>query len=233
MRFCDATGRLIRKFMKSPRKIAAVGTTLWMAATAHSQAQSADKLYLNVNAGPAITQDASIQNSPFGNTGNIRFDTGLRADLGLGYEVTPSFAAELETGVIWNGVHSIQNNNLSSLNASADLYQIPVLADVIYKPLHGSFQPYVGAGFGGVAGLFDSSNVPLFAPPGSSYSATDWTFAYQFEAGFKYAVSEKIELGLAYKFLATSNHDWTDSGVTLKTDGTMTHAILATFTWRF
>lgn len=219
--------------MKSPRKIATVGTTLLVAATAHSEAQAADKLYLDINAGPAITQDTTVQQSPFGNTGKIQFDTGLRAGLAIGYKVTPSFAAELETGVIWNGVHSIQNNTLSTLGASADLYQIPVLADVIYEPLHGSFQPYVGAGLGGVAGIFDSSNIPLFAPPGASYSATDWTFAYQLEAGFKYAVSEKVELGLAYKFLATTDHSWTDSGVTFKTDGTMTHAILATFTWRF
>lgn len=219
--------------MKSARKITAVGTTLLVAATAHSRAQAADKLYLDINAGPAITQDAAIQNSPFGNTSNVQFDNGLRAGLGVGYNVTPSFAAELETGVIWNSVHSIQNNDLSALNASADLYQIPILANAIYKPLHGSFQPYIGVGLGGVAGIFDSSNIPLFGPPGAGFSDTDFTFAYQAKVGFKYAVSDHVDLGLAYEFLGTTDHNWTDGGHTLKTDGTMTHAILATFTWRF
>jgi opacity protein-like surface antigen len=215
--------------MKIPFRLTTVGSTLLLAAV-QSRAQSADKLYLDVSAGPAITQDAAIKVSDFGNSGNVRFDVGPRIGLNLGYDLTPSFAAELESGMIWNGVRSIQPNNLSTFGASADIYEIPMLVNVIYKPLHGAFQPYVGVGCGGAATIFDSSNIPLYGP---SFSATDWTFAYQAEVGFKYSVSRKVELGLAYKFLGTSDHDWTDAGHELKTDGTMTHAIMATFTWQF
>jgi len=42
-----------------------------------------------------------------------------------------------------------------------------------------------------------------------------------------------MDLGVAYKFVGTADHNWHNNNITLKTDGTMTHTILATFTWRF
>jgi len=205
-----------------------LGMPLFLAA-APAYAQCTN-LYVDVSAGPALQQDVSIHNSSFGNAGTVNFDAGLRAGVRIGYDFTPSFAAEFETGVIWNGVNSIHGNTLSDFGSSANLCEIPLLANFIYKPLHGAFEPYVGVGCGGVAGIFDESNTPLFGP---SFNDSDFVFAYQAEAGFKYSVSQNIELGLAYQFLGTTDHHWADNGVSLNTGGTMTHAITATFTWRF
>ncbi len=199
-------------------------------AAAQSGAQSVDKYYFDLDVGAAVPQNTGIRVSPLGNDGNVKYNTGFRGDLNFGYNFTPHFAAELESGVIWNGIHSIRDNTLTGSDSRADLFQFPALANFIYKPMHGAFQPYLGVGVGGEAAFFDSANVPLF---GSKFTDTDFTFAYQAKAGFKYEISSSIELGIAYKFLGTSGHNWSDNGVTFKTDGTITHALEATFTWQF
>ena len=215
--------------MKTSLGLTCVGTTLLLAA-APNQAQASDKLYFDVSAGGALPQHIAIQQSPFGNSGNVEPKTGERGDLSVGYNFLPHFAAELDTGVIWNGIESISGNNFGAQASSGDLYEIPLLVNLIYKPCQGAFQPYIGVGAGGVVAHMSSTSVALF---GGSFSDTDITFAYQAEAGLKFVCGSKVELGLVYKFLGTTDHDWTDHGVTLKTDGTMIHSILATFTWRF
>jgi len=217
------------KIMKHTIRLALSGTAVLLAA---SGAQAADKIYLEVAAGPAFQQDTSVKTGPFGTGGNVRFDTGTRAGLTLGYQLTQDFAAELETGVIWNSVNSIQGNSLSAFGARADVYEIPFLLNLVYKPWHGSFVPYVGLGAGGAATLFDSANIPPFGP-NASYSDTDFTFAYQATVGCNYVLCKHMELGLAYKFMGTTDHKWSDQNITFKTDGNLTHAVMATVTWRF
>jgi len=221
-----------RETVKISYGLAAVGATLALAAVpGRAQLQfEADKLYLEVNAGVAIPQSTHIQASPLGNGGDVKFDTGLRAGLTVGYDIVRPVAVELETGVIWTPVQSIHDNQLSSVAAKADLYQIPMLVNVLYKPLDGAFRPYLGVGAGGAASIFDSSNIPLF---GNSFNDQDFAFAYQGEAGFRYAVCRYCELGVAYKVMGTSDHHWTDHGASFNTDGNLTHSIVATFMWRF
>lgn len=217
------------KNMKTSRGLTIIGGALLLA-TVQSRAQSADKLYLDLDLGAAVPQSTEIRVSPLGNNGNVQYDAGVRGGVTLGYNFSPSFAAELETGVIWNSIRSIRGNVVSTTSSGADLYQIPLLANFIYKPFHGAFTPYIGVGAGGESGIFESSNVPLF---GSEFHDEDFTFAYQAEAGFKYSISPGVELGLGYKFLGTTDHSWSDHGVNFKTDGTMTHAVMVTLGWQF
>ncbi len=226
--------------MKESCKITLAGISLVLAA-AHTHAQctnqcasvselSVSRLYLGADIGAAFQQDDSIRSSAFGNSGKVDYDAGLRAGVHLGYNWLPCFATELETGVIYNDINSINGNVFSNFGASGALYEIPLLVNFIYKPLHGRFQPYVGAGCGGAVTIFDSSAAPLF---GSNFNDSDFAFAYQGEVGFKYSVSRHVQLGLAYQFLGTTDHSWSDHGVPFKTDGIMTHSIVATFDWRF
>src|SRR6185437_8762929 len=121
--------------MSKSRRLTIAGSALLMVTITQSRAQSADKLYLDVGVGPTIAQDADIRISPLGNNGKVQFDPGVRGGIAVGYNFTSSFAGELETGVIWDGVHSINGNVLSSSGATADIYQFPVLANFIYKPV--------------------------------------------------------------------------------------------------
>lgn len=202
---------------------------------AASSGTIADRFYLDVDAGGSIIPDVDIQSATGGGAGKIVFDTGFRLAVGVGYHVCHSASLELETGMIWNPISSIAGNNLTDFGSSAGLYQVPLMLNAIYRPhLHSRFKPYLGAGIGGVVGIFDSESIPLFGSPSNlNFSDSDFTFAFQGIAGIKYAVSKHADLGVAYKFLGTLDHEWSDNGITLKTDGTMTHTILASFTWKF
>ena len=87
--------------------------------------------------------------------------------------------------------------------------------------------PTLSAGCGGVESIFSMSNVSsasslgLYAP---GFTASDTAFAYQVEAGFRCPIAKNFDLGLAYKFLGTTDHSWSDHGVNLSTDGSYTHS---------
>ena len=100
------------------------------------------------------------------------------------------------------------------------LYQIPILANVIYTvPLDGKVKPYIGAGAGGVYALID----------GKDTSESDFVFAWQVMAGADYQINDKWSAGLAYKLLGTGGGDW--GGV--KTDSFLTHSIVASVSYKF
>lgn len=219
-----------QKNVKPSFGISLAGAALMLAASA--QAQESNPYYFDVKVGPSFSEDTTVQASPYGNSGNVHYDTGVRADVAMGYNLNDAFAVELQSGVIWNNVDKIAGNLLANYDSGADLYQIPIVVNGIYRfPLTGKFKPYVGIGAGGVAGLFEATNVPLTT--GRDYSDLDFTFAYQAMIGFKYSLGEYVDLGLAYEFLGTTDHTWTDQNVTFKTDGTMTHSVMATLSWRF
>ena len=220
--------------MKNSHKLTTVGATLLLAATG-GYAQSADKFYVNVDGGAAFQNDVTIDPAINGPGNTIKFDTGFRAGAELGYNINRSFAVELEVGIIRNTINQAGNQPLSSYGANAELNEIPLLVNGIYTfQLKGDFKPYVGVGVGMMAGILNSSKVTgLSSNNNPTYDGTDYTFAYQAELGFKYLLNKHINLGLAYKFTGTTDHSWTDNNINLKTDGTMTHSIEATFTWRF
>jgi len=225
--------------MKKTFLFATTGSALLLASQADAQTNApsaietnsvVSKMYVSGDVGAAWQQNINSHGN-----GTVNFDTGVRGDVTFGYNFCENFAAELETGVIANSISSIAGNTLSSFGASASIYEIPILVNGIYKlPLNGGWTPYIGVGVGGAATYLSAENVPLFGfASHSSYSSTDFTFAYQAEVGVKYAVSKNIDLGIGYKFTGTTDHGWSDNGVTFNTDGTLTHAVLATFTWKF
>ena len=111
-----------------------------------------------------------------------------------------------------------------------------MLVNSVYTvPIKGPFKPYFGFGLGAAISRFDSANIPLSYYPGSDphYRDTDTTFAYQALVGFKYSVIKHLELGIAYKFTGTTDHGWTDNEIDFQTQGTLTHSVLATLTYRF
>jgi opacity protein-like surface antigen len=163
-------------------------------------------------------------------TWNATFNPGVRGDIAVGYNITGSLAAELETGFMWDSMDKINGRSLSSINQSVDLYSIPILANVVYKfQTKSAWTPYVGVGVGGIVGMFDFKN------SSTSYSDTDFTLAYQGEAGVKYALTKNASIGIAYKFLGTLNQRYYLSGIGdhITLDGVYIHGVFANFTWNF
>jgi opacity protein-like surface antigen len=180
--------------------------------------------YLSSDIGAAFQQKVRIHNG--GDL--IDFHNGVRGDVAIGYQATPWFAAEFASGVIWNSADKIGDAPVTSFGASLDLYQIPIMANVIVStPAWHGLKPYVGAGVGGVAAMME------FQRPLGNVRDTDITFSYQAMAGLNYQVCKGVEMGIGYKFLQTDDHNWIEHGVALRTGGTGTHSVVASFIWSF
>lgn len=220
--------------MKITHGLILTGTSLLLA-SASAHAAFADHLYMDVAAGPAFAQNPTVKSALYPG-GELDLDTGLRADVVLGYKVCKSFAVELDAGLIWNSVSSISGNSLATFSASADVYQVPLMVNAVYKfPIKGRLKPYVGVGAGVAVGIFESTGIPGYYMPGGSqnFNATDTVFAYQAEVGVNYLIGKHAEVGLAYRFMGTTEYTWSANNTTLKTDGIITHAITVSFGVRF
>jgi opacity protein-like surface antigen len=184
---------------------------------------SAPKGYFEIDLGPAWQSDITLRDSA-GTRAITSFDTGFRLDFKGGVACGENWAFELETGVIYNAVDKIDGASLDP-GDRLEFAEIPLLLNVIYKlPFRGPLTAYVGAGVGGVVGTYYAESSGF-----SSYTS-DLTFGYQAMAGVRYALNDRWDIGVAYKFLGTSEHEW-DADV--KSNGTRTHSVLATVSYRF
>lgn len=209
-----------------------MGVALLLAANAR-----AGEWYVGADGGAAFQQNISIRGntSSFGNGGDLKFDTGWRAGADVGYSFCKYFAVELDASDIHNEINAIGPNSLSSVGANAHLDEVPLLVNGVFTWPLGNFKPYVGVGVGAALGFFDGYNIPGSYFPGANptYRDTDCTLAYQGELGFQYSVSQRLDVGIAYKFVGTTDNDWNANNSPFKTDGTMTHTIMGTITFRF
>ncbi len=183
--------------------------------------------YAHIEAGGTLMQDLTIKNAGGAKNG---MDPGFRTTFSVGANFAPFFAAEVEAGALGNSFDTSASQPLSAIATHADIFQFPILANLIFKaPLKGGVTPYIGAGAGGVA-----STLYLHAP-GFWARDTDFTFAYQAMAGVKFALNRNMEVGVGYKFLGTGDHSWfsDDPNLFVRSGHAYTHSILATFTWTF
>jgi opacity protein-like surface antigen len=188
---------------------------------------AADSLSVPVTLSTALMNSTTPTGLDLNGTGpgHMTFDPGFRFDVSARYHATSAWDIEFQAGVVYNTVDQIAGVSLSSVGASADFTQIPLLADIIYNiPVHGPFSLYFGAGMGGTIGLFHASG------GGETTDHSDFTFGFQGLAGMKYAFNEHMDLGLVYKFMGTSDHDF---GSGLTSNGSKCHSVMIAFSYRF
>ncbi len=182
--------------------------------------------YISGQVGGELMQGLSIKNA--GGAKND-VDPGFRASVSIGADLSDYVAAEFETGVLGNQLDTSSSQPLSAIADRAYLYQVPLLANLIFKaPLGNGLTPYIGGGAGGMAST-------LYLRSGHDWASdTDLNFAYQAMTGIKFALNRNMEIGLGYKFLATPDHTWFPNDSRFVRSGQMfTHSILASFTWTF
>ncbi|MDB6125950.1 MAG: hypothetical protein JWQ71_4943 [Pedosphaera sp.] len=205
--------------MKSKLNYLTASAAAFVITTASLQAKDEPGFYAKVDGGGALQQSFKINNS------DVAFNPGFRTDIGFGYNFCKAFAVEIEGGSIWNSFDKVGGIPLTS-HEEGDLYQYPFLAKAILKlPFENGLTPYIGGGLGGVASTLHLKN--SFFDEGSS----DFGFAYQAEAGLKYAINQNIEVGVGYKFLGASGYNFFHDS--LRTDDSFSHAIFASFVWNF
>ena len=181
---------------------------------------SGPDLYLQVQGGAVYMQDLQVN---VGSHDELKFNIGARAGLVLGYKFSKHWSTELDCGVIWNGFDTYGGYSFSG-DKQADLYQIPVMVNYLYRlPIGRKFEGYLGVGLGGVVTIFHlNDNVVGFG----DFQDSDVAFGGQGMAGFNYHLSRQVDLSLAYKFLGTTSHKWSDGGYYTQTDGALSHSLV-------
>lgn len=230
------------------------GSTVWTlpgspAPQPRAQVQTADPeffltdhLYAGIDFGGVYQQNATLDKTtssstppPITTSGTTTFNLGIRGDAVLGYRFNKSWAAEFDTGLLWNSMDKVGTNSLSSLGQSADTYTIPFLVNAIYQiPIKGPVSAYVGIGAGGAATILSYNN------SGNNLSDTAFTFAYQARLGVKYALTKNASFDIGYDFLGMTDPTWhASANVGAPTDyqfkekGFYTHSLAVSFTWTF
>jgi opacity protein-like surface antigen len=208
-------------------------TAIGAAAETHA-GMDFSKSFFGVDAGASFIQTEELKNS---DGHQARFNPGVRTDIMWGLMLNDNVGIELQTGVVWNHmkrvgveVPPVTPSPAEDVyeNGKGELYQIPLLLNVVYKITpHNKFSPYIGAGAGGELALFDATF------PSGDLKDNDFTFAYQAFGGISYCLCPNANVGIAYKFLGTTGHDWKDNGLEVKTDQLFTHAVVAALTWSY
>jgi opacity protein-like surface antigen len=201
----------------------AIGMSVICCGLAANQAAAADSgWFLNGDVGPSFVNNMSLTTEnlfgPGTTTTRYSFKTGVRADLGWGYQFENGLALGMEAGYLYNSVDLANTGGL----VSPDFNQVPVLLDLNYTlPLNFPLKPYLGIGAGVIASGFNG----LGGVDGAG----------QLQAGLKYDVSQRVDLGVGYKLLVTTTHDWSDGLGLESTSGnrTIDQSILASLTLKF
>lgn len=176
----------------------------------------------------------------------VRFDTGARLDLNLGYQLSRYVTLQAQPSAIWASAPNRQiitgytepgyNYQLVISRGDVDLLQTPLLVGAGGRiPLSNRLTAYLGADVGVMLGWLRSGHLDLACYNDEEYgtvradevSDSSWAFAYQARLGLDYALSRKLVVGLGYQFLGSTGHTWQLYGRDLKSDGLFTHSISA------
>jgi len=172
-----------------------------------AQGQAEGRAYFDGDLGGSIMPDADFKEyfgNPIASGSKVEFDPGFRMGLRGGYGVTDWFAAEFETGIMVNSIHSISG----ATKADAFLSNIPCLLNARFQlSKFDRVTPYIGAGVGFSVVVLDADNITM---SGGWLEGTMSTvvFAYQGFAGLRYNFNENIGLSVEYRYFATTEPEW-------------------------
>jgi opacity protein-like surface antigen len=202
--------------------------------------------YADIGASYLFQQDSTVGESSYNGMAStslgdatLKFGSGFRGDLGIGYHINKLWSVEFNTGTLWNTSDFVTISGGNNYNVHGNNYTIPLLANVVYKiPFKNRLSAYIGAGAGGAA-FICSETSSLFDPSDDTF-----VFAYQAEAGLKYSFTKNMSLDIGYKFLGTTDPTWKftapgsppfipSATYSFTEKGFYTHAIGINFTWTF
>ncbi len=186
--------------------------------------------YLRSGIGPEFTQNSEFSLDSTQPDARVKFDPGLRVDFAGGYQFTPYVSLEGQLGVIYNDINSIAG----SADTDARLTQVPFMANLRFQlPTGTPWTPYIGGGCGVTVNSLDFHQATV---QGVALNGNDdaTAFAYQAFAGIDYRLQPRMDISVGYEFLGEDRSEWD-----LQPTGTLilrhayTHAIMASFTYRF
>jgi opacity protein-like surface antigen len=220
----------MKMHMKNSRLAVLGGCALLAAGATTMQADVSSGFYTSSDAG------LNLMTGIRSGSGEIRLDPGMRWGLeaGYGFKLADqlTLAVEAESGIIWNGFSSVKVNfggedGGLETEVGGNFWQVPVLGNVVLNYHTGKWTAYAGFG-GGVdyvsANIWSEANTSIIG------AGSDWGPAVQAEAGVRYQLTEKAELGLGYKYLTAFSEKLTED---TRLSEVNNHTISLSFTYHF
>jgi len=201
-------------------------------------AHAESRFYIGADAGGALTGDTRVKEfiGAVDPGTKVRLDPGIRVGFVGGYRFTDWFSLEGETGVIGNNIKSITG---ASIDGDASLANVPFLVNARFQLPKGKcpVTPYVGGGAGGSASVLSFDHHIDINGNRLRGSDADVVFAYQAFGGLRYAINDRMGVGVEYHYFVTTGPSWSANGVgspdKISFAGTHTHAITASFDFKF
>lgn len=217
-----------------------VHLTVWsilLLSLSPAQSQEAGRFYVKGDAGGTITPDADLEEffGPVAAGSKVDFDPGIRLGFRAGYGLTDWFAAEAETGIMANSIHSITGAS----EGDAVMSNVPLLLNArFHYPKWDRLTPYFGGGLGLSTAVLEADDIVI---GGTSLDGnmSDVVFAYQVFAGLRYKLNENMGLSLEYRYFATTEPEWEGDVVIgaasdhVRFGRIETHALTIAFDWSF
>ncbi|WP_342644053.1 outer membrane protein [Rhodoligotrophos ferricapiens] len=178
---------------------------------------------LDMKTRAAAYETNNVSDDFFAFNGDTKFDTGWLVGGNIGYELGNGLRGEVEVSYMQAGndkikgryaeLYDYDNDGVllvgnGSDRARGDLSATFVLANLWYDFDMGTpFRPYIG---GGVGVAFVDQNLKVFGAKLIDDSTT--AFAFQAGAGFKWALSDAIDLDIGYRFKGALDAKLKDRG---------------------
>lgn len=134
------------------------------------------------------------------------FDTGWAIFGTLGYAFSNNFRAELEAGYRHNEIEGLREIAPApgALSPDGDLSEFTVMANLLYDiPLGQRLTLTVGGGVG-----MDQADLDVGA---LGFNDDEWVFAYQGIAGLSYAIGDRTQLFVNYRYLHADAPEYTST----------------------
>lgn len=172
------------------------------------EAEVAGPWYFAAAIGGTFALDADIKDQ---NGSYFKFNTGVGMNLGFGYAFNKTFALEVRSGVLWNGINSIQNFRIGTGTyggGDGDLYQVPMMASLLVSfPISEKFSIGLKAGVGAQWTKFNSTvnsyNAGIFAGT-NTWDNSSISFRYEVGVQLAHQITHNIKIGGGLIFSGTS-----------------------------
>ena len=195
--------------------------------------------YFRGEVGPSFFQEGRLNSFGGSTRHDVEFEPGFAANAAIGYAFNKYLATDFEFGFVSAGIDSVPGFFVYDYTV---LYNAPFLANLTlsYPIPRTIVTPYIGAGAGGSATVFDTDGF------GNSTDAvfgddSDVVFAWQAFAGLRFELNKQVSLGIGYKYFSTDDSSFsypplfpgTGPDFRVGFEGVKTHSVLFTFQMRF